>query len=280
MIDNSASFTFVRSIIMDSSLDLVIDDAFDLHPTVLPATASNPALEWNSSNAAVAAVSETGIVRALEPGKAVITASALDGSGKTASCTVTVSFPDVDLTAVMNASESVIGDNKAVISADLSVGGTLPERIEAAGIQFYTESGASISRKAVNPSEAVFTVSFDTEEDLGLELEPETTYRYQYFVVVSGVTFKSGDLYVTTTAGIPRIVFDSENLTVTAGNSIPVNARVLYSDSEIIWHSSNSSIAYVLDGQLVALKSGMATITAILVDDTSVRAVCTVTVTD
>jgi len=58
--------------------------------TVLPANASNKALTWTSSNPAVAEVSETGYVSALQAGTAVITARATDGSGVTGSYTLTV----------------------------------------------------------------------------------------------------------------------------------------------------------------------------------------------
>lgn len=46
--------------------------------------------KWNSSNETVAKVSESGIVTALRPGKATITALANDSSGRKAACTVTV----------------------------------------------------------------------------------------------------------------------------------------------------------------------------------------------
>jgi len=58
--------------------------------TVTPSTATNPALTWSSSNTAVATVSTAGVVTAVAPGTATITATAQDGSGKNAVSTVTV----------------------------------------------------------------------------------------------------------------------------------------------------------------------------------------------
>ena len=61
-----------------------------LTATVAPDNATNKAVTWTSSNPSVATV-ENGVVTAAARGTAVITATAADGSGASASCTVTVS---------------------------------------------------------------------------------------------------------------------------------------------------------------------------------------------
>ena len=60
-----------------------------LHAEVLPSEAPGKALTWSSSNPAVAAVDDSGIVTAAGKGQAVITAVTEDGFAS-ASCTVTV----------------------------------------------------------------------------------------------------------------------------------------------------------------------------------------------
>ena len=72
------------------SLNLYVGDNETLTATVAPANATNQAVTWTSSNPSVAKV-ENGVVTALACGTAVITAAAADGSGASASCTVTVS---------------------------------------------------------------------------------------------------------------------------------------------------------------------------------------------
>ena len=62
-----------------------------LEATVLPESAAASGVTWTSSNKGIATVDEKGLVKAIKAGTAVITASAADGSGVTASCTVTVS---------------------------------------------------------------------------------------------------------------------------------------------------------------------------------------------
>ena len=75
----------------NSSITMQALDTFQLTMTVTPSNAYNKEIVWSSSDENVATVDETGLVTALKKGTAKITAAAQDGSGKTASCTVTVS---------------------------------------------------------------------------------------------------------------------------------------------------------------------------------------------
>ena len=61
-----------------------------LTATVLPENTTLKDLVWTSSNETVATVDQSGNVAALVPGEAVVTATAADGSGVSATCTVTV----------------------------------------------------------------------------------------------------------------------------------------------------------------------------------------------
>ena len=61
-----------------------------LKATVTPKKASSKAVVWQSSNKKVATVTSKGVVKAKKAGTVKITATAKDGSGKKASCKVTV----------------------------------------------------------------------------------------------------------------------------------------------------------------------------------------------
>lgn len=63
---------------------------YSLKAKVSPANASNQTLKWTSSNKDVVTVDKNGVVTVVDAGKAVITAKATDGSGKKATCKVTV----------------------------------------------------------------------------------------------------------------------------------------------------------------------------------------------
>ncbi len=79
----------VESVSLPQTLSLLEGKTATLIPTFTPVNATNQAVIWSSSDTEVAAVSSTGIVRAVAGGTATITATTADG-GKTASCLVTV----------------------------------------------------------------------------------------------------------------------------------------------------------------------------------------------
>ncbi|WP_169088394.1 chitobiase/beta-hexosaminidase C-terminal domain-containing protein [Paenibacillus sp. PL91] len=75
-----------------TSLDLTTGAKSTLAATIVPENATNPEVEWSTSNAAVATVSSTGEVTAVAPGTATITVTTKDGEFK-ATTKVTVSAP-------------------------------------------------------------------------------------------------------------------------------------------------------------------------------------------
>ena len=64
-----------------------------LSATVLPSNATNSSISWSSSNENVATVNSMGTVTAIANGNTTIKATALDGSGVSGSCNVTVNIP-------------------------------------------------------------------------------------------------------------------------------------------------------------------------------------------
>ena len=70
-----------------------IGNTLTLTATVLPADATDKSVSWSSSSDAVATVDASGKVTAVSKGTATIKAEAKDGSGKYASCSVTIETP-------------------------------------------------------------------------------------------------------------------------------------------------------------------------------------------
>lgn len=83
-----------------SSARLKAGERLQLKAVVSPKKASNKKVTYHSSKPAVASVTSAGVVSALQPGQAKITATAADGTGKSASCTVTVEQGVVAVSAV------------------------------------------------------------------------------------------------------------------------------------------------------------------------------------
>ena len=78
-----------------ASLSLYNSTTSQLTATVFPSSAANKNVTWTSSDASVATVSSTGLVRSLRAGTCTITCTATDGSGVSATCPVTVSWQDL-----------------------------------------------------------------------------------------------------------------------------------------------------------------------------------------
>ena len=78
-----------------------------LTATVLPENCRNNTLTWSSDNEEVATVDENGLVTAVSVGEANITATAVDGSGVTATCKVTVT-PKLVTSVTLDESELTI----------------------------------------------------------------------------------------------------------------------------------------------------------------------------
>ena len=81
-----------------------------LTATVAPDDADDPGLTWTSDNEEVATVDENGLVTAVSVGEANITATAVDGSGVTATCKVTVT-PKLVTSVILDESELTIEKN-------------------------------------------------------------------------------------------------------------------------------------------------------------------------
>lgn len=73
----------------NTSISLEKGENCSLQATIVPENATNNALVWNSSNTNAVTV-DNGVVHAVSEGSATITATTTDGSGISASCSVTV----------------------------------------------------------------------------------------------------------------------------------------------------------------------------------------------
>ena len=84
-------------LILSSYIELNITDAeikkgetLQLTATVLPINADNKAVTWATTNKSVAKVDQNGLIKAISPGTAIITATTVDGSNLSASCLISV----------------------------------------------------------------------------------------------------------------------------------------------------------------------------------------------
>ncbi|MCL1894524.1 MAG: Ig-like domain-containing protein [Holophagaceae bacterium] len=86
-------FVEVTGISLDrTSLTLGVDKSEQIQASVQPSNATNQAVSWSSTDVIVARVDSEGVVTAMAPGSAVVTATTKDG-GFTATCKLTVPAP-------------------------------------------------------------------------------------------------------------------------------------------------------------------------------------------
>ena len=83
-----------------SSVTIEAHETYQLSASVRPDNANKKDIKWSSSAGDIASVDGNGLVTAHKKGEAVITAEALDGSGKTDTCKITVSNNGVIATNV------------------------------------------------------------------------------------------------------------------------------------------------------------------------------------
>ena len=211
-----------------ANLNLVVGATWSMGATVSPANASNPAVVWSSSNAAVASVNVHGLVTAVAPGLAIITVRTQDGNF-TAQVVVEVAtlfIPPTDITitpATLNLAIGASGTlsalvlphnatNRSVVWASLS---PLVAQVSAAGVVTALSPGvASIVARTQDGTHAVAaTVTVPVPA-----------------IPVTGITTPPGVVAMTT--GTTR--------TITA-TILPTNATIRL----VRWASNNPFVATV-----------------------------------
>ena len=213
-----------------------------LTATVAPENATIKALTWASSDEDVATVAPDGTVTAVKAGAATITATAADGSGKSAVCKVTVTG---DTTPP--AHEHSYGD----WSKD--------------GTNHWHEC---TDANCPNQSESIKDTAahiYDDDADTTCNICGYVRTVTPEIVPVSQITLNKAETSIS--------VGNSETLTATVA---PENATI----KALTWASSDEDVATVApDGTVTAVKAGAATITATAADGSGKSAVCKVTVT-
>lgn len=100
-----------------TSATLKINGKQQLTATIAPANATDKAVTWKSNNTSVATVSESGLVKGIAQGTAIITVTTHDGN-KTATATITVTNEteeSKDFTLVTSANELQSGDEMIIV---------------------------------------------------------------------------------------------------------------------------------------------------------------------
>ena len=202
--------------------------------TVLPSDATDKSVTWKSSNTKVATVSSAGKLTAVAPGTATITCTAQDGSGKYATCKVTVkSNTEVSNITLSATATSIYINNHAYIKATTTPAG------KAVTYTSSNTSVATVSSKGVVTGKSAGSAVITVKDSAGAV---KKTITIRVTAAPSGYVNLSN-----TTASVP--VSKSFYLkSYTSGTT---------------WTTSDSSVATISSqGYLLAKKEGVAIITA------------------
>ncbi len=251
----------VTGVTLNKAQASIVEGGSDiLVATIAPANATNRAVEWATSDAAVATVDAFGNVTAVAPGTAKITVTTKDG-GYVASCTVEVTKAAVPVTGVsldVESKELVEGD-----SFDLHAT-VLPADADDASVVWTTSDKdvASVADGRVTAVSAGSAVIRVTTADGG-------------FVDECAVT--------VTAKAIPAagVTLDRQSAEIEAGGTVTLVATVSPADASekgVSWITSNANVAMVKDGIVTGVSEGEATITVETADG-GFTATCAVKVT-
>ena len=226
-------------------------------------TTNSNIVNWETSDPNVASVDENGVVTGLKEGFAVITAvQIVAGVRKTASCNLTVRQGVSDVTLDPSEKEMAVGDN-LTINANVK------------------PSLNGVSLKWVSSDEEVVAIL------VGGDLSATVKAVGAGTAVVSAINQENvvvGSCLITAVEPITKITLSQTNVVLPLSKGwfqlyatiVPESAK----DQEVIWRSTNSSVATVDENGIVTLKkSGQ---TAIMVSsrvDSSITAICNLEVT-
>lgn len=233
-------------------------DSISINVSITPENATNDTIMWFSSDTNVATV-EKGAVTAVNPGTAVITATALDGEF-TASCTVSVEIPvtGVELSA---AEINAMPGQQFQLTAAVKPDNASNKEVDW---ESSDEAVASVENgvvTCVSTGDAIITVT-----------TREGGFRNNCLVKVGETAPGHIPVDSVSLSETAKSVKEGEEFILTATVS-PGDA----SNQTVTWSSSDSSVATVSGGSVAACKAGRTFIT-VTTQDGGLTAVCEVTV--
>ena len=240
---------------------LIVGNTQSLIATITPANTTNQNITWSSSDSLVATVDVFGNIVAKAPGIAVIVATT--SNGKTVSCTVIVQAAAIEADKIelnQTCCTLEVGD-MATLHAIISPNNTTNQNLT------WGTSNANI-------------VSVYNGKIIAVSVGTAT-------VTATTANGKTATCTVTVTAasnptdGVTGIELNASNLLMTEYQEAQLFATLLGTNTqkaEIIWASSDYSVAMVSsDGTVCAMSEGSVLITA-MVNGTSYKATCYIVV--
>lgn len=229
----------------DNNIELDYGETHKLNVSLLPSNATNPGVEWSSTDTSVATVSGDGLVTPIKPGIATIIAKSIENNSLLDTCEVTVNEVINDVTLgyfeTTTLSPSVSSDSIIWLSSDPSVA-------------TVDEDGNVVP---IGPGETIITaIDHITGGYLG---------EWKLFVQEPLIDLNIDDYKV-----------------ILIGQNVQIGSEIKPStDHTITWTSSDNNIVTVdQNGRITGISEDIATIRATSNLDPSIYAECYVKVVD
>ena len=219
----------VSQIEMPKEISLLHTLSKQIEVNIAPELADNKTLKWTSDNEDVATVTQEGVVKGLKVGKANITVMAIDGSGVSATCKVTVKPVVIDL------STKTINLRKGESYAEQIVN-VLPENYDHNEVVWTSadNSIASINSEgvitAVKPG--ITTIKYSLGNDSGITAECKVIVYDENVVYVGGIYYiidkQKSEATVTSIYGGKNTSLDAEQVAQCYSGTINIPDNVIY----------------------------------------------------
>lgn len=243
-----------------SSISLRKGESYKLIATIYPENATSKEVAWKSSNENIVAISNTGVVTALEEGATTIVATTVDGTNLSAICDVVVQ-PTLAESLILDKSEVTLNVNEEIILVATITPTSIPNN----------------ELRWTSSNDAIATVDKDgivTAIAVGEAIITATT--------VDGSNLSASCKVTVVSSLAQSITLDKTEVSLKATETATLVATVFpetTSNKGVEWTSSDESAAIVdANGVVTAIAIGEATITATTTDGTNLSASCKVTV--
>ena len=283
------------------SHSMKVDEQVQLTATVNPNNATNQAYVWSSNNDEVASVDENGLVTANAVGGAIISATALDGSGVVGSCSITVTAKpktvdyNIDATTTTQVTTS---STSTVVFTNSPVTVTIAKSSSSTNANNYIATGTTAHSRVYNGQRftisangnAISSIVIHGTSDKGVSGFTSPTWtnasksssgnevtltptdpESDVYATISGTSSFSG-ITVTCGSDAPDPVYPTsisltaEESTVSIGATTQLTVGYTPSDTNVknvTYSSSNESVATVSStGLVTGVTQGSVTITA------------------
>ena len=259
-----------------STLSMKKGETTVLTVTITPENATDKAVTWTSSDTKIATVDSTGKVTAVSAGTASITCTAKDGSGKKATCEVTVTDPTPPKPSVVKVAKITLNKTTA------SVGKGKTMQLTA------TVTPTNATNKAVtwkSSNTKIATVSSTgkvTAKSAGTVTITCTAKDGSGKKATCKVAVTESKPPVKPTVKVTKVTLNKKTATLSPKETLTLKATVTPTNATnkgVTWKSSNTKIATVSStGKVTAKAAGTVTITCTAKDGSGKKATCRITV--